>query len=116
MKFCDICNKKYKFKKVIDDNKDIKYKYICENCDILKDIDNLEEIGKYIINVENIITNPEKLINDNTIMRTKNYNCNNKNCSTYKDSKLKNAMFFKESNTYRLTYLCLVCNSSWINK
>lgn len=53
------------------------------------------------------------LINDNTIPRTKNYNCINSNCSTHKNPKSKLAIFYRHSGSYNIRYICNICNNFW---
>lgn len=53
------------------------------------------------------------LINDNTIPRTKNYNCINPNCSTHKNPETKLAVFYRHLGTYNIRYICTICNKFW---
>ena len=53
------------------------------------------------------------LINDNTIPRTKNYNCINPNCSTHKNPKTKLAIFYRHNGSYNIRYICKICNKFW---
>ena len=45
--------------------------------------------------------------------RTKDYTCKNVNCVTHKNEELKEAVFFRQKNTYQTTYLCTVCYNSY---
>jgi len=53
------------------------------------------------------------LVNDNTIPRTKNYNCINPNCSTHANPETKLAVFYRHQGTYNIRYICKVCNKFW---
>lgn len=52
-------------------------------------------------------------IHDNTLPRTKNYNCINENCSTHKNPSLKLAVFYRQKESYNVRYICSICNSYW---
>jgi hypothetical protein len=54
---------------------------------------------------------------NNSLMRTKNYICPNKDCPTHKDPKLKEAiMEHITHNSFIVKYICCVCNNEWINR
>lgn len=48
---------------------------------------------------------------DNTLPRTVDYICPNDKCETRKNSKIKEAVIFRES--YKMTYKCVVCKEIW---
>ena len=52
-------------------------------------------------------------IHDNTLPRTKNYNCVNKDCTTHKNPSLKMAVFYRQKGTYNVRYICTICNGFW---
>ncbi len=52
-------------------------------------------------------------INDNTLPRTKNYNCINQNCSTHKNPETKMAVFYRHKNSYNIRYICKICSKFW---
>ena len=51
--------------------------------------------------------------NDNTLPCSKNYNCINNKCTTHDNPELKNAVFFRNNNSYNVKYICSVCNHYW---
>ena len=53
------------------------------------------------------------LAQDPALPRTKDYSCKNLNCITHQDKKSKEAVFYREPNSFKLNYLCTVCNFSW---
>ena len=53
------------------------------------------------------------MIYDNTLPRTREYICENKQCITHKEPNKREAVFKREENTYKLIYLCTVCNTKW---
>lgn len=52
-------------------------------------------------------------IHDNTLPRTKNYNCINDKCLTHQNNSLKMAVFYRHRGTYNIKYICTVCNNYW---
>lgn len=51
--------------------------------------------------------------NDSTLPNTKKYTCVNDKCSTHKEPKLKNAVFYRQKSSYTTRYICTVCDSFW---
>jgi hypothetical protein len=54
-------------------------------------------------------------VNDNTLPRTKNYNCINIKCTTHKNPSEKMAVFYRHLDSYNIRYICMVCNNYWNN-
>jgi len=52
-------------------------------------------------------------IYDQTLARTKYYDCKNDNCKTHKDESLKEAVLTKNIMD-QIVYICTYCSSSWI--
>ena len=48
------------------------------------------------------------MIHNHTLPRTKNYTCLNKKCKTHNDESIKEAVFFRELNSYKVKYVCTV--------
>lgn len=119
-------NKKYQ--KLSDDNK-IKLNQLfneivssgaefkCENCNYVKQI--METTLLYQINIENkvmkikTLEENELISKDPLLPHTKDYNCKNNNCSTHKNEALKDSVFYKERNSYKLNYICCICYYNW---
>jgi len=91
--------------------------FICSNCnniepittsvklyEIRKDKEIQKKLNKYDL---------EFYISDPLNPRTKDYNCKNANCITHKNESLKEAIFFKNNDSYKLTYVCTVCSYLW---
>jgi DNA-directed RNA polymerase subunit M/transcription elongation factor TFIIS len=89
----------------------------CNNCNYRKKI--RESIKLYEMNVNSTHTiyhsiEDNKLLAMNPIYpRTKDYECKNINCITHKDDKLKEAVFYREKDSYVTNYICNVCFNSW---
>lgn len=94
--------------------------FICSNCGYNKEIDHsILLYSKDFTNANDTIKyslDDYKLImHDNTLPRTRDYNCKNINCITNdkkNKSAEKEAVFFRASN-YDVTYICNVCKFGW---
>lgn len=89
----------------------------CNNCNYRKKIK--ESIKLYEMNVKSVHT-VYRSIDDNKLLamnpiypRTRDYECKNINCITHKDDKSKEAVFFREKDSYITNYICTVCFNSW---
>jgi len=89
----------------------------CNNCNNIKPI--TETIILYqlinddkIIKVKDIEEN-KLLSNDPLLPRTNNYTCKNKSCKTIKNPELKEAVFYKDKNSYKVNYICTICYFNW---
>ena len=74
-----------------------------------QDFSNVMEATKYSPDDYKLICH------DNTLPRTRDYNCKNINCLTNdKNNKevQKEAVFFRSKN-YDITYVCTVCEFGW---
>jgi hypothetical protein len=89
----------------------------CNNCN------NIQEIKETVLLYQyNIDTNDSKvkslsenkfLSKDPLLPRTRDYICKNPSCITHKDDKIKEAVFYRDKNTFKLNYICTVCYYSW---
>jgi hypothetical protein len=89
----------------------------CINCNYRKPIN--ETIRLYQVNV-NTTYSVYRNIEDNKLLamnpiypRTRDYMCKNTNCITHKDTINKEAVYFREKDSYQTNYLCTVCYTSW---
>jgi hypothetical protein len=89
----------------------------CNNCNYQKNIK--ETIKLYQLNVDTIYSvyrsnDDNKLLFLNPIYpRTHDYSCKNINCITHKDESRKEAVFYREKDSYLINYICGVCYNSW---
>jgi hypothetical protein len=110
---------KHKLQLLFEDTKSFgNIEFKCLNCNYRKKIN--ESIQLYQINYNTKFTS-YKSIEDNKLLalnpiypRTKDYTCKNINCITHKDSTNKEAVFYREKESYQLNYLCTVCYNSWL--
>ena len=104
----DKLSKNPKYKNI---NKEKEYYYYCDNCGFNTKIppktliysNKTTEIDKNFINYKY----------DNTLPKSKNYNCPNDKCKTHLDVSLKEATFYRINNTYNLRYICHSCDTFW---
>ena len=120
--------KNSKFKKLSQENKNkfnilflinniINAEFKCNNCNFTKEI--TESIILYEYNVFDKI-NKIKNIEENelysknpTLPRTRDYICKNISCPTITKKKNKEAVFFRDINSYKINYICCVCYHNW---
>lgn len=119
-------NKKYQklddkqkavFNQIFDELTSSGAEFRCNNCNNVQPIKNT--VLLYNINMEEKITSTrtleenEFICNDPILPRTHDYTCKNPSCITHKDSKRKEAVFFKEKNSFKVNYICTICYFSW---
>jgi hypothetical protein len=89
----------------------------CNNCNFSKEI--TETTLLYQINLENKVTKiksleeNELLCKDPTLPHTRDYTCKNPSCISHKNNEIKDAVFIREPNSYKLNYICTVCFYNW---
>lgn len=89
----------------------------CDNCSFTKQI--TETTILYQVNMEdkNIkiksIEENELTCKDPLLPHTHDYTCKNPGCISHKDIKLKDAIFYKEINSYKVNYICTICFYNW---
>ena len=108
---------KNKIKELFTSTNSVGIIFKCLNCNNTSNISETIRLFEYNLGSEKkkISSNDEnKLLCRNPIYpRTKDYKCKNINCITHKDDKLKEAIYFKKSNTYNVTYICCTCYNEW---
>ena len=89
----------------------------CMNCNYRKAING--SISLYQLNLKSQY-NVYRSIEDNKLLalnpiypRTKDYTCKNINCVTHVDKNLKEALYFREKDSYDTNYICNACFMSW---
>lgn len=89
----------------------------CENCSFSKQIS--ETTLLYSINMEDkmvkikSLEENELISKDPLLPHTHDYTCKNPSCITHKNSALKDSVFYREKNSYKLNYICAVCYYNW---
>jgi hypothetical protein len=105
---------KQKLNILFDDNIYSGAEFKCNNCNNTKQIS--ETTLLYEINLDNTTNNKIKNIKENKLLckdpllpHTQDYVCKNPECPTHKNTKLRDAVFYKEKNSYNINYICTVC-------
>ena len=121
-------NKEYiynKFKELIPKDKNAlkskKYEdnnpayFICSNCNFTKKINDGRIIysKKYGITKKTNTSDTTDMIYDETLPRTRNYICRNTNCESHKNSNVKEAVFYRDPDSYKINYICVSCKTSF---
>jgi hypothetical protein len=89
----------------------------CENCNFTKQI--TETTLLYQINMEDKVVHVRTLEDneltskDPLLPHTHDYTCKNPSCITHKKPELKDSVFLRDRNTYKLNYICCVCYYNW---
>jgi hypothetical protein len=89
----------------------------CNNCNYKNVIK--ETIRLYQLNIDSTYSvyrsmDDNKMLFMNPIYpRTKDYSCKNINCISHKDERNKEAVFFREKDSYSTNYICGICFSGW---
>jgi len=91
--------------------------FICNNCSYSKEIKPgeliISRLSKDKTNVSLELTDKQKnKLFSNVLPFTREYNCPNKKCGTYKGTP-NEAKFFRTQGTTHTWYLCCVCNETW---
>jgi len=120
--------KNIKYKKLSDSDKEkinvlfqsnntIGAHFLCNNCNYIKEINQSIILYKYDAdntNEKNISLEDNQLIANNPILpRTHDYICKNIDCSTNKNNHKKEAVFFRDKDSYRVNYICCICYYNW---
>lgn len=108
---------KTKLDELFEDNVLTTAEFICNNCNYIKKINATTLL--YQINFEgktNKIFNIEEnklFVKDPLLPHTKDYVCKNSNCSTHTNNEIKDAIFYKDRNSYKVNYICTICYYTW---
>jgi hypothetical protein len=93
--------------------------YKCLNCGYNKPITqtirlfyNNIEMNDNIISIKSLEEN-KLFCSDPLLPHTKDYVCKNINCVTHTQNDLKDSIFYKEKNLYKIKYICCVCYYNW---
>lgn len=95
--------------------------FICTNCgynDVVTpgtmiirrsaDINNMQDSDVATIN-----NNYKDMLHLKELPWTRNYVCVNKSCKSHTDHALREAVFFRMPNSYKVRYVCNTCETSW---
>jgi hypothetical protein len=112
----------------IMDNVDVKFKpyenkevksplyFLCKNCGYFEQMKEGTIVASRapteIISYQDRTTYRDKIY-DKTLPITRRYICPNKDCSSHKDLSKREAIFFRETGTFKVVYVCKTCQTIW---
>lgn len=114
-----ILNKKITELSVSSIDESLKSFYICKNCGFSKEITNntlitskadLENTSDTHINTERF----KNMIYSKILPHTRAYICPNKDCPSHKNNTLREAVFYRPTQSLQTWYTCIACKSYWI--
>lgn len=113
MHFCSICGYSYDIKK----KDELVVQFSCANCGHAEKIKPQTLLFSNIIDksMDDMDEDISHYVYDNTLPRTRAYTCLNEKCISHKDPSKKEALFFRNKNSYKLTYMCVICLFKWEN-
>jgi hypothetical protein len=89
----------------------------CDNCNYIKQIQETTLLYQIIMEDKlekiNSIEENELMAKDPLLPHTHDYICKNINCITHKENNKKNAIFYKDKNSYKVNYICCICYYNW---
>lgn len=88
--------------------------FICDSCGYLEPIKEGTEIFSRVSSdiVQNYAGSEIGDMKFSSILpRTRKYICPNKDCESHENISKREAVFFRLNNTYRIKYICLVCDA-----
>ena len=110
-------NVKNNLSQLFDDVSAASAQFKCNNCNLTKNI--TETTLLYQIDVDNAnykVTNFEEnklTFYDPIYPHTHDYNCKNPKCDSLKKPELKDSIFYRNKNSYKVNYICGVCFYNW---
>jgi len=94
---------------------DVEFK--CNNCNYIQNINETIILYQYDINQKNIniksLEENELICNNPILPRTHDYNCKNILCITNKQKINKEAVFYRDKDSFKINYICCICYYSW---
>ena len=106
-------SEKNKFNILFENNINSGAEFKCDNCNSIFPIK--QSILLYELDIKNdyvkirTLEENELLSKDPLLPHTHDYICKNPECITHNDASLKDAVFFKDINSYKINYICTVC-------
>jgi hypothetical protein len=96
----------------IESNKNNICMFICYSCNDIMFVKNMTMLTKKVYNdTSKYLIKNDNSIYDPTLFRTRQYICPNKKCVSYRDKKLKEAVFYHAGTTYYTQYICTACGA-----
>lgn len=110
-------NNKNQIKQIFEKHVMLGAEFKCNNCNNTQLIKNTILLYQITLNdTSNKVNTMEENIlitQDPLLPHTKDYVCRNPSCITHKNTDSKDMVFFRNSNTFKLSYICCVCYFAW---
>jgi hypothetical protein len=110
-------NEKIKFNQIFEQLTSSGAEFKCENCNNIEPITKTVLLHRITMEEENTkmrtIEESEFICQDPILPRTHNYICKNPSCITHVNPDKREAIFFKEKNSFKVNHICSVCFYSW---
>lgn len=103
--------------KLFEENNNSGIEFKCNNCNFSKEITETILLYNYDLtskdeNIKSIEEN-ELLCQNPILPRTHDYICKNISCVTNLKNAKKEAVFFRELNSFKVNYICCICFNGW---
>jgi hypothetical protein len=91
----------------------------CDNCNFSKQITETTLLYQITPGIEDkqlkikSLEENEIIARDPTLPHTHDYTCKNPSCITHKNPSLKDSVFYRDKNSYKINYICSVCYFNW---
>ena len=109
LKFCPECESMLYY---IEEN--AKLTEQCKNCGYKGECkDRIIETSHYKMNNIQTLSSKSYIRYDPSLPRTVHKICPNDDCPSRKDKVLQEAVFYPDSTTMKLIYICVACNTQW---
>lgn len=106
MFFCEQCKNMYEI--TVDKSAKLAL-FKCNGCNLSKDIPKETLIYSKHENKSDIVDYNPDLIYDDTLPNTRMYMCPNTDCTSHKNKDQKEAVFYRDVNSYGVKYICKAC-------
>ena len=108
---------KIKINQIFDELVSTGAQFKCTNCNYSKNISETTllyqiKVDDYLVKISNLEEN-ELMCKDPLYPHTHDYTCKNPNCITYKQPELKDSIFYRNKNNYKINYICCKCFYNW---
>ena len=110
-------NEKNKINELFEENQISCAEFKCDICNYTKKINETTLLYKISMNTNVSINNTiieNTLITKNPILpHTRDYTCKNPSCITHKNYDIKDSIFYKEKNIFKVNYIFCICFYNW---
>jgi hypothetical protein len=110
-------NNKVLVNQLIDKNISSGAEFRCNNCNNVKEINETILLYNIVMDDANIkiktFEENKFMCKDPLLPHTKDYICKNPSCISHKNESIKDSVFYRDKNSFKLNYICSVCYFGW---